>query len=262
MTLYAAVHLWFCTALLAGTMRGSLGSNVGARFKSFSNQKKESVETGDVKELFGTRSALECSESPCENGGEYLATEDRCKCVESYAGLTCQRIMRDFNQNWQAYKEGFGTHYNNFWIGNNHLHQITKQGIYELEVGVQRYNDRFKYVYYEHISVGSEGERYALHLGSYRSGTLGGDSLTPINDPQRNINGKPFSTFDNDVSNNCSATMQAGWWFAELCTAANLNGPFVLSGFPRISWLYPFGNDSVANVYMQIRKKSYYKEMS
>ncbi|XP_064595833.1 fibrinogen-like protein A [Liolophura sinensis] len=250
----------------------------------------------------------------CENGGVYLDDEDRCKCVGSYAGLTCQRIMRDcsegyidrvgkreqyfiqpkdspeafevhcnnqvdggmtyimhrtewefprpdFYQNWQAYKEGFGTHYVNAWIGNEHLHQITRQGVYELEVGVARYPEEFKYLYYEQISVGNESERYALHLGPYFMGSFDGDSLTPSNDPQRNMNGKPFSTYDDDVSDNCAATLRAGWWFAEGCTAANLHGPLSYPNSPRVYWQYPFGTDRITGVYMQIKAKSYYSDM-
>ncbi|XP_064595832.1 fibrinogen-like protein 1 [Liolophura sinensis] len=276
-------------------------------------------------------------ESPCQNGGEYLDAEDRCRCVESYAGLTCQRIMRgvlrekpmhltdylvldcsgdqtncseghidrirvtqefyiqpkdsphpfrvkcnnhatggmthltfrsywanpkpSFVETWQAYKEGFGNRYKDFWIGNEYIHQITRQGEYEVEVGVALYGESFKFVYYDSIYVGNETERYAIHLGPYRPGTMDGDSLTPSIDPRRNINGKPFSTYDNDVSNDCTTTFQAGWWFAEDCTAANLNGPLLKTNVPRLNYLYNYGSQPLQGGYMQIRVKKYYSEM-
>lgn len=166
-----------------------------------------------------------------------------------------------FNQSWKAYKEGFGTHYVNAWIGNEHLHEITRQGVYELEVGVARYPDEFKYLYYEQISVGNESERYTLHLGPYFMGSFDGDSLTPRLDPLNNINGKPFSTYDNDESDGCPDRLQAGWWFAAKCTAANLHGPFNYPNTPRVFWKYPFGNNRITGVYMQIKAISYYIEM-
>lgn len=165
-------------------------------------------------------------------------------------------------ETWQRYKEGFGHRYKDFWIGNEYLHQITRQGEYKLEVGVSLRSEQiFRFVNYDWIYVGNESERYAIHLGPYRPATLNGDSLTPSNDPRRNINGKPFSTYDNDVSNNCPTRYQAGWWFAEDCTAANLNGPLVLTGDPRFNYFYPHGSQPLEGVYMQIVAKKYYSEM-
>jgi len=31
-----------------------------------------------------------------------------------------------FNRNWNSYREGFGDVSGNYWIGNEHLHQITQ----------------------------------------------------------------------------------------------------------------------------------------
>ena len=44
--------------------------------------------------------------------------------------LTFQRRVdtTDFDRNWKAYKEGFGDRSKSFWLGNDNLHELTKNG--------------------------------------------------------------------------------------------------------------------------------------
>ena len=43
-----------------------------------------------------------------------------------------------FNQNWAAYQNGFGDLNSNFWLGNEFLHQITKDKPHELHVDLRK----------------------------------------------------------------------------------------------------------------------------
>ena len=44
--------------------------------------------------------------------------------------LTFQRRVdtTDFDKNWNAYKEGFGNRSKSFWLGNDNIHALTKNG--------------------------------------------------------------------------------------------------------------------------------------
>ena len=44
--------------------------------------------------------------------------------------LTFQRRVdtADFDRNWKGYKEGFGDRSKSFWLGNDNLHELTKNG--------------------------------------------------------------------------------------------------------------------------------------
>ena len=54
--------------------------------------------------------------------------------------LIQQRVIRytaTLNQSWKAYKVGFNYIDGNLWIGNEILHNLTKDGKYQLRVELQ-----------------------------------------------------------------------------------------------------------------------------
>ncbi|KAJ8033774.1 Ficolin-1 [Holothuria leucospilota] len=112
----------------------------------------------------------------------------------------------NFYRNWTEYRNGFGDIQNEFWLGNEKLHYITKQATYEY---------RFDFVFsshsyhnkYTNFHVGDETNKYRLANGGTRSGTRGYSLY--------NIRNTPFSTHDEDNdgrSYDCAEGHQSGWW--------------------------------------------------
>ena len=58
-----------------------------------------------------------------------------------------------FNQNWVAYQNGFGDLNSNFWLGNEFLHQITKDKPHELYVDLRKSGAADTYAFYSGFQV-------------------------------------------------------------------------------------------------------------
>ncbi|KAK3717927.1 hypothetical protein RRG08_009354 [Elysia crispata] len=122
----------------------------------------------------------------------------------------------DFHRNWVDYRTGFGFFDDDFWLGNDNIHAITRTGIYELRVDL-RYKGKSAFARYSHFSVSDELSKYTLRVGVY-SGTAG--------NPLDYHNNCAFTTFDRDNDlgkSNCAESQRGGWWFNN-CDDANLNG--------------------------------------
>ncbi|XP_054834869.1 tenascin-X isoform X2 [Eublepharis macularius] len=133
--------------------------------------------------------------------------------------LVFQRRMNgktDFWRDWQDYATGFGNRSQEFWLGNDALHQMTTSGDYELRVDL-RAGDESVYAVYDSFRVDSPADYYRLHLGSY-SGTAG--------DAFSYHSGSVFSTRDRDPNRviiPCAVSYRGAWWYHN-CHYANLNG--------------------------------------
>ncbi|XP_062617331.1 ficolin-2-like [Saccostrea cucullata] len=133
-----------------------------------------------------------------------------------------------FDENWAAYKNGFGTPEQNDWIGNDVIHHLTKENNSSLYVSITLQNGRSLYELYEKFTISNETEKYKLFLAGTAVGTLG-DSLLDTGSFYFGLSGMKFSTSDrdNDGSSykNCAAHYKGGWWFKS-CSRAFLNGPW------------------------------------
>nr|XP_056700124.1 tenascin-X [Euleptes europaea] len=133
--------------------------------------------------------------------------------------LVFQRRMNgktDFWRDWQDYATGFGNRSQEFWLGNDALHQLTTSGDYELRVDLRAGNESV-YALYNSFRVDSPTDYYRLHLGSY-SGTAG--------DAFSYHSGSVFSTRDRDPNRviiPCAVSYRGAWWYHN-CHYANLNG--------------------------------------
>ena len=55
----------------------------------------------------------------------------------------------DFNRNWNDYKRGFGVHNKEFWLGNEHIHQLTNSGEMMLRVELEAWDGRTAWAEYD-----------------------------------------------------------------------------------------------------------------
>ncbi|XP_030403861.1 tenascin-X isoform X5 [Gopherus evgoodei] len=133
--------------------------------------------------------------------------------------LVFQRRMNgetDFWRDWEDYAQGFGNRSQEFWLGNDALHELTAGGEQELRVDL-RAGAEAVFAQYQRFQVDPPSEHYRLHLGSYR-GTAG-DALSYHS-------GSVFSTRDRDPNRlliPCAVSYRGAWWYRN-CHYANLNG--------------------------------------
>ncbi|XP_043221961.1 angiopoietin-related protein 6-like [Amphibalanus amphitrite] len=125
----------------------------------------------------------------------------------------------DFFRDWEAYKTGFGDPEGEYWLGNQHLHELTSDGRpHVLRIDMLDWSGERTYVQYDNFSVADEEDKFRINLGAFSGDT--GDSMTMDNRRQ-------FSTADQDNDRlrygNCARAHKAGWWFGA-CRRANLNG--------------------------------------
>uniref|UniRef100_UPI0037E7F437 fibrinogen-like 2a n=1 Tax=Semicossyphus pulcher TaxID=241346 RepID=UPI0037E7F437 len=150
--------------------------------------------------------------------------------MESYGGgwtVIQQRLdgSVSFNRTWTEYKKGFGNLRGEFWLGNDHIHLMTKAKDMILRIELEDFEGVREYAKYDQFYVANEFLRYRLSISGY-SGTAG--NAVSFN-KHFNHDQKFFSTPDRDndmyPSGNCGAYYSSGWWF-DACMSANLNGKY------------------------------------
>ncbi|XP_069042723.1 uncharacterized protein [Lepisosteus oculatus] len=122
----------------------------------------------------------------------------------------------NFFRKWKEYKAGFGNLSEEFWLGNDALHRLTRGGAQALRVDL-RAGGESAFAKYSSFSIDTERQHYRLQLSGY-SGTAG-DSLSYHD-------GRPFSSRDRDprpLITRCAMSYRGGWWYRN-CHFANLNG--------------------------------------
>ncbi|CAL8309841.1 unnamed protein product [Lota lota] len=129
---------------------------------------------------------------------------------------------QNFNQLWESYQKGFGNLNSEFWLGLEHIHSLSNQGLYTLQVQLSDWTGEQQLVIYQFQLDGPEND-YALHLTpTSTTGVSAGAMAT-------GASGLPFSTSDrdNDLSGeiNCAKSLSGGWWFSR-CGEWNLNGRY------------------------------------
>ncbi|NXP46570.1 ANGL4 protein, partial [Heliornis fulica] len=129
----------------------------------------------------------------------------------------------DFDQLWDAYKNGFGDLRGEFWLGLEKVHQLVQEGRYNLLIELEDWEGNSQVVQFV-FSLGGESTAYTLNL----LGPLSGELENAIGDFRQ----LPFSTRDRDhdlkADTNCAKHLSGGWWFST-CGHANLNGKYFRS---------------------------------
>ncbi|KAL3841991.1 hypothetical protein ACJMK2_020067 [Sinanodonta woodiana] len=127
-----------------------------------------------------------------------------------------------FTRKWDDYAYGFGNINSEYWLGNEHIHEMTKQQNYSLRIDLWDWEDNHAYAEYDTFKLANENEGYSIHVTGYH-GTAG-DSLS-------HHNGMRFTTSDRDGDiwfSNCADKDQSGWWF-KAC-GFSLNGMYIPNG--------------------------------
>nr|XP_055076111.1 tenascin isoform X1 [Misgurnus anguillicaudatus] len=122
----------------------------------------------------------------------------------------------NFFRGWREYSRGFGELDEEFWLGNEQLHNFTQISPMMLRVDLKT-GDESVYAQYSTFFVESQKKQYTITVSGY-SGTAG-DSMTYHD-------GRPFSTRDRDPRHfitRCAMSYKGGWWYKN-CHEANLNG--------------------------------------
>ncbi|NXX32031.1 ANGL4 protein, partial [Nicator chloris] len=129
----------------------------------------------------------------------------------------------DFDQLWDAYKNGFGDLRGDFWLGLEKIHHLVQEGKYNLLIELEDWEGNSQVVQFV-FSLGGESTAYTLNL----LGPLSGELENAIGEFRQ----LPFSTRDRDhdlkVDTNCAKHLSGGWWFST-CGHANLNGKYFRS---------------------------------
>ncbi|XP_035701244.1 ficolin-2 [Folsomia candida] len=162
----------------------------------------------------------------------------------------------DFERNFTDYANGFGRHLSgeDFWIGLETMHELTKVGYTQLRVDLEDWVGKMAYTTYSEFKVGGAQDKYNLTVGGYNG--------TAANFLHRN-NGKKFTTFDSDNdefdSSNCGSQRHGGWWYWN-CSESHLNARYHNSSqeekpYKGIIWRHWRAYDhSLKKVEMKIRK--------
>ncbi|NWQ84522.1 ANGL4 protein, partial [Columbina picui] len=95
----------------------------------------------------------------------------------------------DFDQLWDAYKNGFGDLHGDFWLGLEKIHHLVQEGRYNLLIELEDWEGNSQVVQFA-FSLGGESTAYTLTL----LGPLSGELENAIGDFRQ----LPFSTRDRD----------------------------------------------------------------
>ncbi|XP_052692059.1 ficolin-2-like [Crassostrea angulata] len=128
----------------------------------------------------------------------------------------------NFFRNWKDYKNGFGHAEHEYWLGNDAIHELTKDKKQILRIDLMKFSREKAHALYSSFFVDNEANKYKLTLGSF-NGTKG------LGDSMQNSNNTYFSTKDKDhdhYKENCAATFNSAGWFSSTCFYTNLNGEY------------------------------------
>lgn len=219
------------------------------------------------------------------NSGVYQVTPDPknvtiavfCDMESHDGGWTVIQLRQDgsvdFNRTWAEYRTGFGDlMVGEFWLGNDHIHLLTRNRVMVLRVELEDFNGMMEYAEYRLFRVAGERLRYRLSVGGY-SGTAG-DALqfSKSYDHNNRFFTTPDRDYDRYPSGNCGAYYSSGWWF-DACMASNLNGRYYVGKYKGVrngiywgTWhnisteYYPTNDrQSFKTVRMMIRPRGYAK---
>jgi len=154
-----------------------------------------------------------------QQSSEAGTDEFYCEIDDEQGWTLIQRRMDgrvSFNQNWEEYKQGFGSLDSEYWIGLDHMHKMTDKYDQKLRIDMINKDNQHFFAIYNFVYIGDERSKYSLTVDGYTGDA--GDGLYYSNS-------QAFSTknSDNDRhSSNCASKRNYGWWFWN-CGSYQLN---------------------------------------
>ena len=151
----------------------------------------------------------------------------------------------NFNQNWEAYKWGFGNIHGEFWLGNQYLHWLTNRNETGMEIRIwgERKNGKTQVETDKEFVVQSEENKYRFTLQVGSTSTFG-----------QNQQNRAFGAYDETGKVMCRK-FGGGWWWAD-CGSMFLNGNMVDGQYKTgVRWvgLTENGRESIRKTLMMIR---------
>jgi len=122
-----------------------------------------------------------------------------------------------FDRSWNEFRVGFGNPSGNFWLGNELIHQLTKDGGCKVRFDMQQESSsNWFWAEYSTFDVADETNNYQLTVAGF-SGSINYDALGPHN-------GAAFITHDRDIANCAATPLQGGFWHGNAdCGGARVN---------------------------------------
>ncbi|XP_066304201.1 uncharacterized protein [Branchiostoma lanceolatum] len=127
----------------------------------------------------------------------------------------------NFTRGWEDYKYGFGVISREYWLGNEKIHQLTKEGDFRVKIQVQSFGGLRGSYEYDEFKVAGEDDNYRLTLSGFT-----GRADSCMERAGSDLNGMAFSTIDRDndrAGYSCAERLKGGWWYNS-CSLLMLNG--------------------------------------
>ena len=113
----------------------------------------------------------------------------------------------DFFLNFVNYSRGFGDLEGEFWLGNEFLHRLTREGVHELRVDLSDFYDNHRYAKHGLFRVGDVSDSYRLTVRSY-SGNAGRYKNFVVFLKNLNLPSFPFLLINLFATKNCIIKLQ------------------------------------------------------
>jgi len=150
----------------------------------------------------------------------------RCDQVTDGGGWTViqnrENGAQDFYQKFDSYVDGFGNLEQEFWMGLQLLHELTRVGNFELRFDLSDFDDKKAYATYKKFSVG-DGDGYVLNFDKNSYFGDAGDSLFSHHQMRFSTNDKDQ---DSSTTVNCAEEYTGAFWY-HACLHVNINAQYL-----------------------------------
>ena len=128
-----------------------------------------------------------------------------------------------FDRTWDEYKEGFGEASGEYWLGNELIHQLTKDTTTEIRITGTRFDNSQKHIIARGFWIENESQKYKLHAGD----RIYGNEYMFNNWKAHDLMSFSTRDADNDIAvyKDCADIHVGGWWYRQ-CQQINPNGPY------------------------------------